>query len=91
LIEQQGDLNMQKTKEEVEAMPPEQRAIYDEEQRKIVSGHDYKKDANGNPVEQGIGAPGHETVNHYAALAKAEGQAAVDAARLRSKKIRAGR
>jgi hypothetical protein len=82
---------MKATAEEIQAMTPEQRAVYDEEQRKTVFGFDYKKDASGRPLEQGIGSPGHETENHYAALAKAEGQAAVDAARLRSKKIRAGR
>jgi len=38
---------------------------------KTVFGHDVKFDDKGRPIEQGIGAPGHETMNHYAALAKA--------------------
>ena len=45
----------------------------------------YKTDKNGKPIERGIGAPGHETEAHYAALEKYEGKAAADAARTRSK------
>ena len=37
---------------------------------KTVFGHDVQFDADGYPIEQGIGSPGHETLNHYAALAK---------------------
>jgi hypothetical protein len=37
-----------------------------------VFGHDVKHDSEGNPIEQGIGAPGHETANHFAALRKNE-------------------
>ena len=37
---------------------------------KTVFGQDVQFDADGRPIEQGIGAPGHETLNHYAALAK---------------------
>jgi len=40
-----------------------------------VFGHDAKKDGKGNWIEQGIGAPGHETPNHFAALKKAEREA----------------
>ena len=37
---------------------------------KTVFGSDVQFDENGKPIEQGIGAPGHETLSHYAALAK---------------------
>jgi hypothetical protein len=37
-----------------------------------VFGHDHKKDRHGRPIEQGHGARGHETANHFAALKKAE-------------------
>jgi hypothetical protein len=39
-----------------------------------VFGHDAKKDRNGNFIQQGIGSPGHETVNHFAAIRKYEGE-----------------
>ena len=37
-----------------------------------VFGHDARRDAKGNYVEQGMGAKGHETANHFAAMKKAE-------------------
>jgi hypothetical protein len=33
-----------------------------------VWGHDAKKDRNGNYIQQGLGSPGHESANHYAAI-----------------------
>jgi hypothetical protein len=39
---------------------------------RAVYGHDHKVDRAGNPIEQGQGAAGHETGNHFAALKKAE-------------------
>jgi hypothetical protein len=37
-----------------------------------VFGFDAKQDRHGNWIEQGLGAKGHETANHFAALKKAE-------------------
>ena len=37
-----------------------------------VFGFDAKQDRHGNYIEQGLGAPGFETGNHFAALKKAE-------------------
>jgi hypothetical protein len=49
-----------------------------EEAREIearnVFGFDVKKDRNGNYLEQGVSAFGHESANHYAVLLKAEQQ-----------------
>ena|ERR1700761_1302780 len=39
---------------------------------RFVFGHDAKKDSKGNFVEQGLGAPGNESANHFQALRKAE-------------------
>lgn len=41
-------------------------------QNASVWGSDAQKDRNGKFIPQGIGAPGHETGNHFAALKKAE-------------------
>jgi hypothetical protein len=40
--------------------------------RDNVFGADHKTDKNGRPIEQGIGAKSRETLNHFAALKKAE-------------------
>jgi hypothetical protein len=40
----------------------------DEARALNVFGQDAKRDRNGKFLEQGIGAPGHETANHFAAL-----------------------
>jgi hypothetical protein len=39
---------------------------------KNVFGHDAQQDRDGNWIEQGLGAKGHETANHFAALKKSE-------------------
>jgi hypothetical protein len=60
------------TAAEIGAMPPEQRAEYDDLQGRVVFGHDAKKDRHGNWIPQGVGSPGNENVNHWAALRAAE-------------------
>jgi hypothetical protein len=45
-----------------------------------VWGFDYKTDRQGRPIQQGVGSPGHETGNHFAAIRRWEGQAAWEAA-----------
>lgn len=48
-------------------------AIADEAEARNVYGDDAKKDAKGNFIQQGIGAKGRETSNHFAALLRYEG------------------
>ena len=40
-----------------------------------VFGHDAKQDSRGNFIQQGIGAPGHETVNHFTSIRRYQGEA----------------
>ena len=69
-----------KTPEEWDGMDREERKAHLVDEEKIVYGHDFKK-AKGKPVEQGIGSPGRETDNHFAAIRKYEGVEAEKAAR----------
>lgn len=41
-----------------------------------VYGHDAKKDSRGRFIPQGIGAPGNESGNHFAAIKRWEGREA---------------
>jgi hypothetical protein len=45
-----------------------------------VYGVNYKRDKRGNPIGDGIGAPGRETINHFAAIRKWEGEVAYQSA-----------
>ncbi|SHH38241.1 hypothetical protein [Bradyrhizobium erythrophlei] len=71
------------TPEEMQVLTPEQRAAHQAAEDLIVFGQDAKLDGHGNYIEQGVGSPGRESINHLAAIRKAEGedayQAAVDA------------
>jgi hypothetical protein len=58
----------------------ELKAIADEAERRNTWGFDYKTDSKGNPIPQGIGAPGRETMNHFASIRRYEGQAAYERA-----------
>lgn len=53
-------------------IPPNAVELQAEAEARNVFGHDAKKDKNGDFIEQGIGAPGNESLNHFAALRKAE-------------------
>lgn len=64
-----------KTMEELDAMSPAEKKVHYAEEEKIVFGADFKK-VKGRPVEQGIGSPGHENHNHFAAIRKYEGEEA---------------
>ena len=75
-----------KSPDELSIMTPEQIAEWRRQEEVNVFGAGFKRDRNGRPVEQGIGAPGNESVNHFLALEKAEGKAAADVARQRSNK-----
>jgi hypothetical protein len=72
---------VQKTPEELDELkaqiaagtaPADALEKYYEEEKRNVFGHDYKTDADGKPIEQGIGAKGHESLNHFNAMLKAE-------------------
>jgi hypothetical protein len=53
-------------------LPPDAIEQHFQAEARNVYGHDAKQRADGSYIEQGIGSKGHETANHYAALAKAE-------------------
>lgn len=55
-------------------MTPQERAVLPELLRRNNFGVDYQVDADGEPIEQGIGAPGHETMNHFNAMRGREGK-----------------
>ena len=53
-----------------------------------VFGVGHKTDKHGNPMEQGIGAPGNESEQHFQAILKYEGPAAEQAARERAARLK---
>jgi hypothetical protein len=70
-------------------MTPEERALWRQQEDEYVFGVGAKRGRDGKFQEQGIGSAGNESVNHWLALEKAEGAAAVTAAKVRANK-RAG-
>jgi hypothetical protein len=56
------------TAEELAEMSPQQRAELKRKLEDNVFGADCKRDHHGRPIEQGIGSPGNENVNHLRAL-----------------------
>jgi hypothetical protein len=62
------------TGDEIAALDPIDRLKYEEVQRRLVFGEHYKRDADGKPLEQGIGSPGRENANHYFYLQKERDQ-----------------
>lgn len=63
---------------ELEAQGAAALKAYYEAEARAVFGHDFKTDRHGRPIEQGHGARGHETANHFAALRKREEQGLED-------------
>jgi len=53
-------------------LPPTAIKDYEEDVARKVFGHDAKKDAKGNYVEQGIGSKNHESANHFATILRHE-------------------
>lgn len=53
--------------------PAKQKAHIDAEER-IVFGTDFQKRRDKTPIEQGIGAQGRETNNHFSGIRKYEGE-----------------
>lgn len=66
-------------------LPPDAIKQHFIDEEKLVFGHDFRK-VKGQPVEKGIGAPGHETQNHLNAIRKYEGEAAYNEALAKVKK-----
>ena len=56
-----------------------------------VYGRGWKRDRHGNVMEQGIGALGNESEQHFAAILKYEGPAAEQAARERAARYKANK
>jgi hypothetical protein len=50
----------------------EAKQLAEEAERRNVFGFDYKTDKNGQPTQQGIGSENNLSINHFAALKKAE-------------------
>jgi hypothetical protein len=69
-----------KTIEELEVMSPEEKRAHFAEEEKIVFGHNFQRDRTGQPIEQGIGSPGHQSLNSLVAIRKYEGEDAYRAA-----------
>jgi hypothetical protein len=74
-----------KTQEEWEAMTPDAQQAHLADEEKTVFGRTVQNEpaferVKGQPVEKGIGSPGRETANHFAAILKYEGQDAYQAA-----------
>ena len=53
-------------------LPPTAIKDYEEDVARKVFGHDAKKDAKGDYIEQGLGSKGHETANHFATILRHE-------------------
>lgn len=57
-----------KTQEELDAMTPAELKAHAKAEEATVFGAGHRKTVKGKPLEQGIGAPGHETQNHWDAM-----------------------
>jgi hypothetical protein len=77
------------TIEEFDELTPAERKAHLANEEKIVFGADAPKQ-KGKPVEQGIGSPGNENENHFAAIEKYEGKTVADAARAAAAQARGG-
>jgi hypothetical protein len=76
----------------IDDAPPAVRERLEHEASEIalrdVFGHGFQRDRHGNPIEQGIGSPGRETEQHFAALLKFEGPEAERAAREKANRLK---
>jgi hypothetical protein len=76
------------TSQEFDALSPEERAAHLEAEKTTVFGVGHAV-VKGQPQEQGVGSPGHESENHFAAIRKWEGPEAEKKARAEAAKRRA--
>jgi hypothetical protein len=65
--------------EEWDELSPEEKKLHRAAEAKNVFGADHKTDRHGRPIEQGIGSASQPSLNHFQALAAAEGQDVADA------------
>jgi hypothetical protein len=56
-----------------------------------VFGLGFRRDAHGNPIEQGVGSDSNPSERSFAAIEKYEGKAAADAARARAARLKGGK
>lgn len=49
-------------------LPPDTLKAHFAAEEKAVFGHDVRHDRKKRPIEQGIGSPGNESENHFAAM-----------------------
>jgi hypothetical protein len=75
------------TSTEFDALNPAERAAHLEAEKTTVFGVGHAV-VKGKPQENGIGSPGHESENHYAAIRKWEGPEAEKRARAEAAKRR---
>jgi hypothetical protein len=68
----QEEIEEAKYRIEIGELPPNFFELHEEAKAKATFGHDYKRDRNGKPIEQGVGSPGNESINHFISLKKAE-------------------
>lgn len=67
-----------------DAPPSVRERMIEDAKRKVeedVFGIGFKRDANGRPIERGIGSVGNELAQHVAAILKYEGSQAAEPAR----------
>lgn len=57
---------------EFDQLSPAAKKLHLKNEERLVYGENVKHDKTGKPVQDGIGSPGHETANHFAALLKRE-------------------
>lgn len=63
-----------KTEAELAEMTPEAIKAHFDAEMKLVFGENARRNNKGIPQEQGIGSPGRETPNHFAAMRKREAE-----------------
>jgi hypothetical protein len=67
-IEERRTYSMALDELELAQLDPTQLEKYRERQRELVYGENYKTDAHGNPIEQGVASPHRQTSQHLEAL-----------------------
>lgn len=65
-----SNLRVNLSEGELATLTPEEYAAWKANQFTNVYGSNFQRDAHGRPVEAGIGSPGNETANHWAAMRK---------------------
>lgn len=66
------EIQVMKDDERGGKLPPGTVAKHFKDEDERVFGAGFKRDSNGDPIEQGIGSPGNENVNHFRAMLQNE-------------------